>query len=199
MELGCGCCISSLGTHPGMPMSSTPPAAWHHCDSAGMSVPLQGSESPPPEGCCLPPGPPVLPRGGDANPDAFLEEGCACAPPGAGPSSPSPLLKGLPPSSPHFSGTSSSHGIPRHDGRRRRACLPDTPQLCRGGPGFAVGSKVGREGLRLFTQAWGPPVSAGLCRIAPRFAFPTGTASAACEVWGASASSPCSCTHRTLG
>lgn len=169
-----GAGLRVLHLQPGHPSRDAnalhpPPAAWHHCDSAGMSVPLQGSESPPPppEGCCLSPGPPVLPKGGDANPDAFLEEGCACAPPGAGPSSPSPLLKGLPPpppASPHFSGTSSSHGIPRHDGRRRRACLPDTPQLCRGGPGFAVGSKVGREGLRLFTQAWGAP---GVGRFVP--------------------------------
>lgn len=197
MELGCGCCISSLGTHPGMPMPSTPPpAAWHHCDSAGMSVPLQGSESPPPppEGCCLSPGPPVLPKGGDANPDAFLEEGCACAPPGAGPSSPSPLLKGLPPPPPlpiflghpvlmAFHGTTAGGGEPVC--RTRRSCAVEAPAL-------PSAQRLAEKGCGCLHRRGGPPVSAGSCRTAPRFAFPTGTASTACEVWGASASSPCS-------
>lgn len=133
----------------------------------GCLCPSRGLSHPPPPGRVLPlPRTPSSAQRRGRKPRRFPGRGMRVCPSWSWSQLTLPTPEGSPPppASPHFSGTSSSHGIPRHDGRRRRACLPDTPQLCRGGPGFAVGSKVGREGLRLFTQAWGAP---GVGRFVP--------------------------------
>lgn len=151
VELGGGGCVSSRGTPPRD--ADVLPAAWHCHDSTGMSLPALGPESPP-EGCWHPRDPPERV---EASPDPSREEGHVCALPAPG-----------------VSFHPGSSDVPWHSlARRREACLPDTPQLRRGGPGLAAGSKVVREkGCGCLHSPGGPragggwivPMGSPLCR-----------------------------------
>lgn len=190
-----GAGLRALHLQPGHPSRDADvlPPAWHRHDSAGMSLPLQGPESPA-EGCCLPRDPRCCPEEGRQAQTPPGKRDARVPLPELVPAHSPCFWGGLPPRrDTRFSRHSLAHG-------RQRACLPDTPQLCRGGRGPTVGSKVGWEGLWLFTQARGPrcwrrPGRAE--RLPALLSLPARRAR--CARFAGVSPTPCSCTPHAPG
>lgn len=161
----------------------------------GCLCPSRGLSHPPPPGRVLPlPRTPSSAQRRGRKPRRFPGRGMRVCPSWSWSQLTLPTPEGSPPPPPlpiflghpvlmAFHGTTAGGGEPVC--RTRRSCAVEAPAL-------PSAQRLAEKGCGCLHRRGGPPVLAGSCRTAPRFAFPTGTASTACEVWGASASSPCS-------